>query len=73
MMCLACEQDAMWFAYLRSRGLITADGRPTEAAPYLADAFDTLATQEEKEAKAEQQVADAADQGAASGDDPKAG
>jgi hypothetical protein len=24
-MCLACEQDAVWFAYLESRGLLKAD------------------------------------------------
>jgi hypothetical protein len=29
MMCIACEQDFMWLAYLESRGLIEADGRPT--------------------------------------------
>jgi len=27
MMCLACEQDFMWLAYLQSRGLIGPDGR----------------------------------------------
>ena len=26
MMCIACEQDAMWFAYLERKGLITPDG-----------------------------------------------
>jgi hypothetical protein len=25
MMCLACEQDAIWLAYLDSRGLLTPD------------------------------------------------
>jgi hypothetical protein len=25
MMCLACEQDAIWFAYLESRGLLKQD------------------------------------------------
>ena len=34
-MCLACEQDAMWFAYLRRRGLITADGQFVEEPPSL--------------------------------------
>jgi len=29
-MCIACEQDAMWFAYLQRRGLITPDGHPAE-------------------------------------------
>jgi len=29
-MCLACEQEAMWYAYLQRRGLITPDGRFVE-------------------------------------------
>lgn len=33
-MCLACEQDAMWFAYLRRRGLITPDGYLVENPPF---------------------------------------
>ena len=35
MMCLACEQDAMWFAYLRRKGLITPDGYLVEEPPSL--------------------------------------
>ena len=71
-MCLACEQNAMWFAYLRRRGLIDESGMPIEPEPYLADAFDTLATQEEKEAKAAQSVAEPADKTVAAGEKPKA-
>jgi hypothetical protein len=71
-MCLACEQDAMWFAYLRRRGLIDENGMPTEPAPFLADAFDTLATEEEKEAKAAQSAAPSADQQPPRPDEPKA-
>jgi hypothetical protein len=71
-MCLACEQDAMWFAYLRRRGLIDENGMPTEPVPFLADAFDTLATEEEKEAKATQSAAPSADQPPPSPDEPKA-
>jgi len=33
-MCLACEQDAMWFAYLQRRGLITPDGYLVENPPF---------------------------------------
>jgi hypothetical protein len=33
MMCIACQQDFMWLAYLESRGLIGPDGRATEPAP----------------------------------------
>jgi len=32
-MCIACEQDAMWFAYLQRKGLITADGYLVEQPP----------------------------------------
>jgi hypothetical protein len=32
-MCLACEQDAMWFAYLQRKGLITPDGYLVEQPP----------------------------------------
>jgi hypothetical protein len=32
-MCLACEQDAMWLAYLESQGLLKPDG------PAAVDAF----------------------------------
>ena len=33
MMCIACEQDAMWFAYLERKGLITPDGYLMEQPP----------------------------------------
>jgi hypothetical protein len=36
-MCLACEQDAMWFAYLQRKGLITPDGYLVEQPPSLLD------------------------------------
>jgi hypothetical protein len=35
-MCMACEQDAMWFAYLESRGLLTP-GDPAAAEALFAD------------------------------------
>jgi hypothetical protein len=34
-MCIACEQDAMWFAYLQRKGLITPDGYLVEQPPSL--------------------------------------
>jgi hypothetical protein len=43
MMCLACEQDAMWFAYLQRKGLITPDGYLVEPPPSLADPVETPA------------------------------
>ena len=48
-MCIACEQDAMWVAYLQRKGLITPDGylveqpasvfaaEPLEPAPVAAE------------------------------------
>ncbi|HKM87792.1 MAG TPA: hypothetical protein VJX48_04240 [Xanthobacteraceae bacterium] len=33
MMCIACEQDAMWVAYLQRKGLITPDGYLVEQPP----------------------------------------
>jgi hypothetical protein len=39
-MCIACEQDAMWFAYLRRKGLITPDGFLVEEPPSLAGPAD---------------------------------
>lgn len=69
MMCLACEQDAMWFAYLQRRGLITPDGRFVEEPPFLAGPVEPAATPEEKK----QESADhAADKTTFSCDDPKA-
>jgi hypothetical protein len=44
-MCLACEQDAMWFAYLRRKGLITEDGYLVEEPPFLAGPVDETAVQ----------------------------
>ena len=74
-MCLACEQDAMWFAYLRRRGLIDENGMPTEPVPNLADPFETLATEEEKEQRdaqkqLQQNAAAPADKDKFSCDDP---
>ena len=37
MMCLACEQNGLWLAYLRRRGLITPDGYLVEQPPSLID------------------------------------
>jgi hypothetical protein len=41
MMCLACEQDAMWFAYLRRKGLISEDGYLVEEPPSLFGPVET--------------------------------
>jgi hypothetical protein len=47
MMCIACEQDAMWFAYLRRKGLITADGYLVEEPPSLAGPVEQSPVQQE--------------------------
>jgi hypothetical protein len=44
MMCLACEQDAMWLAYLRRKGLITEDGYLVEEPPSLFDPVEAAPT-----------------------------
>ena len=51
MMCIACEQDAMWFAYLRRKGLITPEGYLVEEPPSLAGPVDQPAAEDEKKAE----------------------
>lgn len=69
MMCLACEQDALWFAYLQRRGLITPDGYLVEQPPFLADAADPSPVQETKK---EDNAPDPAQKDLFSCDDPGA-
>ena len=52
MMCIACEQDAMWFAYLRRKGLITPEGYLVEEPLSLAGPIDQPAVQDKKEESA---------------------
>ena len=35
-MCLACEQDAIWLAYLESQGLLNPDDPAAVDAPFAA-------------------------------------
>jgi hypothetical protein len=69
-MCLACEQQGMWLAYLKRRGLITEDGYLVEDPPFLADAGEP---QPFEQAGADEAPADVADTSKTAGDDPKAG
>jgi hypothetical protein len=69
-MCLACEQQGMWLAYLKRRGLITEDGYLVEEPPLLADAG---GTQSAEQAGVGEAPAGSADLNKVSGDDPKAG
>ena len=48
MMCLACEQNGLWLAYLRRRGLITPDGYLVEQPPSLIDPIEPALPQVEK-------------------------
>jgi hypothetical protein len=69
-MCLACEQQGMWLAYLKRRGLITEDGYLVEEPPFLADAGEPQSAGQPGTDEAPMSVADT---NKTSGDDPKAG
>jgi hypothetical protein len=70
MMCLACEQQGLWLAYLQKRGLIMPDGYLTEQPPFLADAGEP---QPGEQAGTNETPASVADSNKVSSDDPKAG
>ena len=74
MMCLACEQDAMWFAYLRRKGLITEDGYLVEEPPSLFGPVETPPAPEARadEIKAGEPASKPADKSSFSCDDPTA-
>ena len=69
MMCIACQQDAMWFAYLRRKGFITADGHPAEQ-PASALATEPLESALVAADVKEETPAEAADKSKFSGNDP---
>ena len=69
-MCLACEQQGMWLAYLKRRGLINEDGYLVEEPPFLADAVEPQLAEKAGTGEAPASVADS---NKVSGDDPKAG
>lgn len=69
-MCIACEQDALWFAYLQKRGLITPDGYLVEQPPFLADPIKSVPAQDEKK---QDSAAAPAEKSEFSCDDPKVG
>ena len=48
-MCLACEQDAIWLAYLESKGLLTADDPAAMEALFGAFPVQPLPMQGEDE------------------------
>jgi len=63
-MCIACEQNFMWLAYLENRGLIGPDGRAIPGPFAASDKPPSPATEQE---------AEAAEQKKFSCDDPTAG
>ena len=71
-MCIACEQEAMWFAYLQRRGLITPDGRLVEEPPalFVAEPVEPKSSQGDAN---EAGAAMPADNSKLSRDDPPAG
>ena len=68
-MCIACEQDAMWFAYLKRKGLITEDGYLVEPPPSVS-AADPLQTVTPEVEQKPQGSADNADQATLPFDNP---
>lgn len=71
-MCLACEQDALWFAYLQRRGLITTDGVPVERTPSLL-AADPMEPSPMPDREKQKSALEPADVKTFAGDDPAAG
>jgi hypothetical protein len=60
-MCIACEQDAMWFAYLQRKGLITPDGYLVEQPPsvFAAEPVESTPVGEEVKQKTQPEPAEA--------------
>jgi hypothetical protein len=69
MMCIACQQDAMWFAYLQRKGFITADGYPAEQ-PASVVAGEPLEPAPVAADVRQETLAEAADKSEVSGNDP---
>ena len=57
-MCLACEQDAIWFAYLESRGLVQPDDPAAVDALFSAFPVQPLPVQGEADAQRRHASAD---------------
>jgi hypothetical protein len=71
-MCLACEQDAIWLAYLESQGLLKPDDPAAVEALFEAFPVQPVPVQSER-AKAKDKPFSVADRNPYSCDDPKAG
>ena len=73
MMCLACEEDAIWFAYLESRGLLTPDNPDAAAALFAAFPANPVPLQEDTAAAQPADAPQPVKKNAFSCDDPTAG
>lgn len=71
-MCLACEQDALWFAYLQRRGLILTGGVPVKQPPSVF-AADPVEPSPIPDGKKQKSTLEPADVKKFAGDDPAAG
>jgi hypothetical protein len=71
-MCLACEQDAIWMAYLDSRGLLQPDNPAAAEALFAAFPEQPLPMQPDQEGQRERAPAPA-EKNPFSCDDPTAG
>jgi hypothetical protein len=71
-MCLACEQDAMWLAYLESQGLLQADDPAGAEALFAGFPVKPLPMQQRADAAVEP-AAEPAKPNPFSCDDPTAG
>jgi hypothetical protein len=74
-MCLACEQDSIWLAYLESKGLLKADDPAATEALFSQFPVQQLPAQAEWDAPTPEAPSDAAKPKAAAGnsfscDDP---
>ena len=65
-MCLACEQDAIWLAYLDSQGLLKPDDPAAVDELFSAFPVQTLPVKREWDAPTPEAPADAAPKSAAS-------
>ena len=75
-MCLACEQDAIWLAYLESQGLLKPDDPEAVDALFSAFPVQPLPVQAEEpgeQADASAKVSDKRSKNPFSCDDPTAG
>ena len=69
-MCLACEQDAIWLAYLESRGLLQPDDPAVVEALFGAFPVNPLPVQQPANEQAANKPAAAAPKNPFSCDDP---